>query len=230
MVNIEDEFNPDNIDFQDDSLLEEEELLTDENTHILSSKAKEDMVLIKQAVEGDEKAYEKLMNRYKKSVYFMLLKMTQNKDDAEDLTMESFAKAFKSLHKFNPQYAFSTWLFRIASNNCIDFIRRNKMKTFSINTPVETDNGTIDNFDLPDNLELPDDYANRMDKAKFLRSMVEKLPKTYATLIQLRYYEELSYEEIANIIGVPIGTVKAQLHRARELLYKALAKQKHKLD
>lgn len=229
MVSIEDEFNAKNIDFQDNSFLEEEDFMT-ENTHILSSKAKEDMVLIKQAVEGDEKAYEKLMNRYKKSVYFMLLKMTQNKDDAEDLTMESFAKAFKSLHKFNPQYAFSTWLFRIASNNCIDFIRKNKMRTFSINTPVETDNGTIDNFDLPDNLELPDDYANRMDKAKFLQSVIDQLPKTYSTLVKLRYYEELSYEEIAEIIGVPIGTVKAQLHRARELLYKALAKQKHKLD
>ena len=230
MVSIEDEFNAESIDFQDNSFLEDDDFMT-ENTHILSSKAKEDMVLIKQAVEeGDEKAYEKLMNRYKKSVYFMLLKMTQNKDDAEDLTMESFAKAFKSLHKFNPQYAFSTWLFRIASNNCIDFIRKNKMRTFSINTPVETDNGTIDNFDLPDNLELPDDYANRMDKAKFLQSVIDELPKTYSTLIKLRYYEELSYEEIAEIIGVPIGTVKAQLHRARELLYKALAKQKHKLD
>jgi len=230
MVSVEDEFNAENIDFQDNSFLQEDDLMTD-NQHILSSKAKEDMILIKQAVEeGDEKAYEKLMNRYKKSVYFMLLKMTQNKDDAEDLTMESFAKAFKSLHKFNPQYAFSTWLFRIASNNCIDFIRKNKMKTFSINNPVETDSGTIDNFDLPDNLELPDDYANRMDKVKFLQSMIDELPKTYSTLIKLRYYEELSYEEIAEIIGVPIGTVKAQLHRARELLYKALAKQKHKLE
>lgn len=230
MVMTNDDFNADSIDFQESSFLEEDEVFMTENTHTLSAKAKEDMVLIKQAVEGDEKAYEKLMNRYKKSVYFMLLKMTQNKDDAEDLTMESFAKAFKSLHKFNPQYAFSTWLFRIASNNCIDFIRKNKMKTFSINNPVETDNGTIDNFDLPDNLELPDEYANRMDKAKFLRSVIDELPKTYSTLVKLRYYEELSYEEIAEIIGVPIGTVKAQLHRARELLYKALAKQKHKLE
>lgn len=196
----------------------------------LSFKAKEDMVLIKQAVEGDEKAYEKLMNRYKKSVYFMLLKMVQNKDDAEDLTMESFAKAFKSLPKFNPQYAFSTWLFRIASNNCIDFIRKNKVKTFSINTPVETDSGTIESFDLPDNLELPDEYANRLDKSKFLKSVIESLPKTYRTLIELRYFEELSYEEIAKIIDAPVGTVKAQLHRARELMNKALANQLDKLS
>ncbi|MCS7027352.1 MAG: sigma-70 family RNA polymerase sigma factor [Bacteroidia bacterium] len=229
MVTLEDNLNP--LNFDDESTYFEEEDLTTEDAHAnLSAKAKEDIALIKQAVEqGDEKAYEKLMNRYKKSVYFMLLKMTQNKDDAEDLTMESFAKAFKSLHKFNPKYAFSTWLFKIASNNCIDYIRRNKMKTLSINNPLETDNGTIDNFDLPDNLELPDEYANRMDKAKFLRSVVESLPKTYSTLIKLRYYEELSYEEIAQIIGVPIGTIKAQLHRARELMYKALSKQKHKL-
>ncbi|MCS7076851.1 MAG: sigma-70 family RNA polymerase sigma factor [Bacteroidia bacterium] len=228
MVNIEDELN---LNFEDSAYLEEEDFVLDDPHANLSAKAKEDIALIKQAVEhGDEKAYEKLMNRYKKSVYFMLLKMTQNKDDAEDLTMESFAKAFKSLHKFNPQYAFSTWLFRIASNNCIDFIRKNKMKTLSINNPVETDSGTMDNFDLPDNIELPDEYANRMEKAKFLRSVVEQLPKTYSTLIKLRYYEELSYEEIAEVIGIPIGTVKAQLHRARELMYKALSKQKHKLS
>ncbi|MDW8346026.1 MAG: sigma-70 family RNA polymerase sigma factor [Bacteroidia bacterium] len=228
MVNIEDELN---LNFEDSAYLEEEDFVLDDPHANLSAKAKEDIALIKQAVQhGDEKAYEKLMNRYKKSVYFMLLKMTQNKDDAEDLTMESFAKAFKSLHKFNPQYAFSTWLFRIASNNCIDFIRKNKMKTLSINNPVETDSGTMDNFDLPDNIELPDEYANRMEKAKFLRSVVEQLPKTYSTLIKLRYYEELSYEEIAEVIGIPIGTVKAQLHRARELMYKALSKQKHKLS
>ena len=88
-----------------------------------SKKAKVDFELVERAKNnGDQKAYAKLMIRYRKSVYHMILKMIRNENDAEDLTIEAFAKAFKNIHKFNPDYTFSTWLFRIATNNCIDLV------------------------------------------------------------------------------------------------------------
>jgi len=92
----------------------------------LSEKALQDYELVKKALKGDEKAFARLLSRYKDTIYFMLLKMLNNRSDAEDLTLEAFGKAFKNLHQYSPTYAFSTWLFKIASNNCIDFLRKKK--------------------------------------------------------------------------------------------------------
>ena len=96
---------------------------------ILSDKARQDYELVKAALTGDDKAFARLLNRYKDAIYFMLLKMVNNRSDAEDLTLEAFGKAFKSLHQYSPTYAFSTWLFKIASNNCIDFFKEEKRST-----------------------------------------------------------------------------------------------------
>src|SRR6056297_3251000 len=98
----------------------------------LSEKAKHDYKLVRLAVNGDEKAYAELLGRYKDSIYYMLLKMINNKSDAEDLTIEAFGKAFKNLEQYTPNYAFSTWLFKIATNNCIDFIRKKKANMISL--------------------------------------------------------------------------------------------------
>ena len=107
-----------------------------------SSKARHDFKLIRAAVDHDDQsAYAELMQIYKKPVFHVVLKMVRNPDDAEDLTIEAFAKAFRNLHKFNPEFAFSTWLFRIATNNCIDFIRKNKIKTMSIDSAVKMGDG-----------------------------------------------------------------------------------------
>ena len=115
----------------------------------LSVKAVYDYNLIRAALDkDDQKAYAELMERYRDSVYFMLLKMVNNKDDAEDLTIEAFGKAFKRLNQYTPTYAFSTWLFKIASNNCIDFIRRKKMVMFSIDKKFENDEGGELNMDI----------------------------------------------------------------------------------
>src|SRR6516164_6194507 len=116
-----------------------------------SEKAKKDFVLIELAKEkGDEKAYAELMQRYKKPVYHMILKMVRNVDDAEDLTIEAFAKAFKNLKKFNPEFTFSTWLFRIATNNCIDFIRKKKLDTMSISNTFKDEGGESSDMDIKD--------------------------------------------------------------------------------
>ncbi|MFN3402908.1 MAG: RNA polymerase sigma factor [Cytophagaceae bacterium] len=185
-----------------------------------SEKAKKDFYLIEQAKEnGDEKAYAELMQRYKKPVYHMILKMVRNVDDAEDLTIEAFAKAFKNLKKFNPEYTFSTWLFRIATNNCIDFIRKKKLDTMSISNSFKDDNGENVDIDIKDINLNPQEEAIKSEKVEIIQTIVTKLPPKYQILVKLRYFQELSYEEIAAEIDAPLGTVKAQLHRARELLY-----------
>ncbi|WP_113925123.1 RNA polymerase sigma factor [Cognataquiflexum aquatile] len=199
------------------------------NERGFSSKALEDFELIDKAVIGlDQQAYAMLMKRYKKAVYFMILKMIRDTDDAEDLTMEAFAKAFKNLHKFKKDYTFSTWLFRIATNNTIDFIRKKKLKTMSLNTSMTDDGGNSVTIDVEDDDNNPQDEFIRSQRIEMVRIFVDKLPAKYRKLVELRYFDELSYEEIAQELDKPLGTVKAQLHRSRELLYEiASGKEDH---
>lgn len=199
------------------------------NQRGFSSKALEDFDLIDKAViEKDQQAYATLMKRYKKAVYFMILKMIRDADDSEDLTMEAFAKAFKNLHRFKKDYTFSTWLFRIATNNTIDFIRKKKLKTMSLNTTLSDDGGNSVNIDVEDDDNNPQDEFIKSQRIEMVRIFVDKLPDKYRRLVELRYFQELSYEEIAQELEKPLGTVKAQLHRSRELLYEiAEGKKKH---
>lgn len=199
------------------------------NERGFSNKALEDFDLIDKAVqEKDQQAYATLMKRYKKAVYFMILKMIRDADDAEDLTMEAFAKAFKNLERFKKDYTFSTWLFRIATNNAIDFIRKKKLKTMSLNNTLSDDSGNAVTIDIEDDDNNPQDVYIRTQRIEMVRIFVDKLPAKYRKLVQLRYFDELSYEEIAKELDKPLGTVKAQLHRSRELLFEiASGKEKH---
>jgi RNA polymerase sigma factor (sigma-70 family) len=185
-----------------------------------SDKALVDFKLIDQAIEEkNQQAFAELLKRYRKPVYHMILKMVRNVDDAEDLTIEAFAKAFKNLHKFKKDYTFSTWLFRIATNNSIDFIRKKKLDTFSLNTSFKDDNGDAVNIDVEDENLNPQEEAIKSQKIELIQMFVTKLPPKYQKLVKLRYFNEMSYEEIAQELNSPLGTVKAQLHRARELMY-----------
>ncbi|MBA4301030.1 RNA polymerase, sigma subunit, SigW [Algoriphagus alkaliphilus] len=199
------------------------------NERGFSIKALEDFDLIDRAVQDkDQQAYATLMKRYKKAVYFMILKMIRDADDAEDLTMEAFAKAFKNLERFKKDYTFSTWLFRIATNNTIDFIRKKKLKTMSLNNTLSDDSGNSVTIDIEDDDNNPQDQYIRSQRIDMVRIFVDKLPAKYRKLVQLRYFDELSYEEIAQELEKPLGTVKAQLHRSRELLFEiASGKEKH---
>jgi RNA polymerase sigma-70 factor (ECF subfamily) len=195
-----------------------------------SKKALKDFELINSAInDNDEKAYADLMIRYRKPVYHMILKMIKNRDDAEDLTIEAFAKAFKNLAKFNPDYTFSTWLFRIATNNCIDFIRKKKLNTLSINSTYTDDNGDSVGIDIRDPNLNPQEQAIRQQKIEIMRLIVTQLPPKYQVLVRLRYFKELSYDEISKELEAPLGTVKAQLHRARELLLDLVKNKKDKI-
>jgi RNA polymerase sigma-70 factor (ECF subfamily) len=187
----------------------------------LSDKARLDYELVQQALEGDEKAFTRLLVRYKDAIFFMLLKMVNNRNDAEDLTLEAFGKAFKNLHQYSPTYAFSTWLFKIASNNCIDFLRRKKGTFIAIenNGDPSENNETIK---LKSKDPNPEEKMIRQQKAILLHHIVRRLKPRYRTLVELRYFREFSYEEIARELDIPLGTVKAQLFRAREMLFKLI--------
>ncbi len=190
----------------------------------LSDKAQYDLKLVELAIEGDQKAYAELMKRYKDAIYFMLLKMINNKTDAEDLTMEAFSKAFKNLQQYSPSYAFSTWLFKIASNNCIDFLRKKRSNIVSLdnNFGKEDKDGFVPQLNVKDDEPDPEEYMIRLQKSALMREVVKNLRPRYRKLIELRYFNEFSYEEIAEELNLPLGTVKAQLFRARELLYGTL--------
>ena len=187
----------------------------------LSDKAQYDFLLVEAALAGEEKAFAKLMSRYKDAIYFMLLKMVNNKNDAEDLTIEAFGKAFKNLHQYSPNYAFSTWLFKIATNNCIDFLRKRRGVYISIENNQE--NGENDApIKLRSTDPDPEEKLIRIQKAFLMRKIVHKLKPRYRILVELRYFREFSYEEIAKELSLPLGTVKAQLFRAREMLFKMI--------
>jgi len=187
----------------------------------LSDKAQYDFLLVEAALTGEEKAFAKLMSRYKDAIYFMLLKMVNNKNDAEDLTLEAFGKAFKNLHQYSPNFAFSTWLFKIATNNCIDFLRKRRGVYVSIETSQE--NGDNDQpIKLRSTDPNPEEKLIRIQKAILMRRIVHRLKPRYRILVELRYFREFSYEEIAKELNLPLGTVKAQLFRAREMLFKMI--------
>lgn len=198
-----------------------------------SPKAKEDLLLVRRAQKGDELAFAELMKRYRDSIYYLLLKMVNNAVDAEDLTIEAFGKAFRNIDRYSPNYAFSTWLFKIASNNCIDFLRKNKGReyAFQANSEDVSQTGSNDEYSAHVQLEskspMPDELMMTEEKAKALRKVVRELKPRYKKLVELRYFKEYSYEEISQELEIPLGTVKAQLFRARELLFNIL-KDKHK--
>ncbi len=186
-----------------------------------SSKAKQDIVLVEQALQGSQKAYAELLDRYRDTIYFMLLKMVKNKNDAEDLTIEAFGKAFKNLEQYTSDFAFSTWLFRIASNNCIDFLRKRKAVTISIDDNYEKDDYEY-SFNIESSELNPEENFIKSQNSVQLAEIVKTLKPRYRELIELRYFKEYAYEEIAQQMNLPLGTVKAQLFRARELLFNVL--------
>jgi RNA polymerase sigma factor (sigma-70 family) len=201
------------------------------NRDNLTTKAVYDYKLIQAALTlGDQKAYAELMQRYRESVYFMMLKMVNNKDDAEDLTIEAFGRAFKRLAQYTPNYAFSTWLFRIASNNAIDFLRNKKKNdALSLDSRMENEEGQEFSKSIKSQTLDPEENIIKKQKVEMLRDVVEKLKPRYKELVQMRYYEELSYEEISERLSLPVGTVKAQLFRARDFLYNILKNAENRL-
>lgn len=196
-----------------------------ENEH-LSEKAKLDLTLVEEALNGDQLAYGNLMDRYRDSIYFMMIKMVKNPDDADDLTIEAFGKAFSRLDQYSPSFAFSTWLFKIASNNCIDFIRKKRVQLTSMDNGILTNEGERIQIDVKSLNPDPEESIMQGQRVMHMRHLVSKLKPKYRELVEKRYFEELSYEEIADEMNLPLGTVKAQLFRARDFLATMIEKTK----
>lgn len=181
----------------------------------------EDTTLIKRALVGDQRAFKKLRQKYHDAIYNLIYRMIRDKDEVEDLTQEAFIKAFLSLSSFNDEYAFSTWLYKIATNNSIDYIRRKKLQTFSIDKPIASSESDM-HFELPDSTYEPDQNMIERQRKRLLEDAINSLPAKYRQVIHLRHVEEKEYQEIAQMLKLPLGTVKAHIFRAREMLNKYL--------
>ncbi len=196
-------------------------------SHKLTDKANRDLKLINKALtNGDPLAYSQLAKLYLDPLYFMIYEKVNDKELAQDLTIETLSKAFMKLHLYSSDYAFSTWLFTIARNNCIDYFRKHKLPTVSIENMMVNSDGSRNNFDLKLDSPNPEKLMIKKQRIKILRSIVNQLKPKYRDLIKLRYYKEMSYTEISEALGIPLGTVKAQLHRSREQLFTIMSELK----
>jgi RNA polymerase sigma-70 factor (ECF subfamily) len=183
-----------------------------------TEKSKRDYQLLRDALDnGNQQAYAELLRLYRNPIYYMLLKMMNNPNDAEDLTMEAFGKAFKNLDKYSPEFAFSTWLFKIAANNCIDFLRKKNSMPACIDQDLFAMEVNLNDINggMP---ATPEDHIIEKQKIVMLRNAVDQLRPKYKELVELRYFKELSYEEISQLLGISLGNVKVQLFRAKEML------------
>lgn len=184
----------------------------------------EDGQLIARAAKGEQKAFTVLLDKYRNAVYHIILRIVKVPEDAEDLTIETFAKAFDRLHQYCPEYAFSTWLFKIASNTSIDFLRRKSIDKVSLD---QQDASIADNvkFSTGNDPEIDLIKTQRKDT---LQKAVNEMDEIFSRVIHLRYFKEYNYEEISAELGIPVGTIKVQLYRAKKLLLKKLEEEKDK--
>lgn len=194
---------------------------TDFSVPINVKSRSEDNSLIDEALSGNQTSYEKLMKKYYQLIYNLVYRMILKKEDVEDLTQEAFIKAFNSLKNFDKQFSFSTWLFKIATNNAIDYLRKKKLSTFSIDKQIESDDSDF-TFEIPDSENKPDKHIMDKEMRKILDEAIDSLPPKYKQVIVMRHKGELEYEEIAKELNLPLGTVKAHIFRGRELMNKYL--------
>ena len=181
----------------------------------------EDFEAIRKVLDGDTKAFEFLQKKYKYLIYSLIKKMIKNENDVEDLTQEAFIKAFNALDKFKFNYSFSAWIYRIASNATIDFLRKKRFDNFSIDRPIG-DSEDENYFEIEDESYIPDQDVLSEEKTKIIKEAIDRLPENYREIIILRHEEELDYKSIAKKLDLPLGTVKAHLFRARKLLFEEL--------
>jgi len=180
-----------------------------------------DAIFIKQALAGDQKAYRTLTERHRMAVFHIIYKIVRHKETADDLVQETFMKAFVSLASYRSEYRFSTWLYKIAANCSIDYLRKKRIQALSLDRPTD-DNSTGREIDVPDYSYHPERDLVRKEQRFSIEEAIQSLPEKYRDVIIYRHKDDKSYEEIADLLGIPLGTVKARIFRARELLTKKL--------
>ncbi len=184
----------------------------------------EDFKAIRNVLAGDVNSFAFLQDKYNIRITALIRRMINNPDDVEDLVQETFIKAFKALPRFQFSYTFSAWIYRIASNNTIDFLRKKRFQMVSIDQPFGEDEDQY--IDIKDTSHTPEVELISLERKEILAKAISDLPQNYRVIVQLRHQEELEYSEIASKLNIPLGTVKAHLFRARKLLYEALKDQK----
>ena len=182
---------------------------------------KPDQELVRQALAGNQAAYQELLQRHQKAIFAVVNKLVRNREEARDLVQETFMKAFGSLATYREEYQFSTWLHRIASNCAIDFIRKKKIEALSLDQPIQTKDSQV-TLEVPDWSANPETEWVEKQRSLIIQEAIDSLPQGYKEVILYRHKEEKSYQEIAVILGIPVGTVKARIFRGRELLKKKL--------
>lgn len=193
-----------------------------------SESSEQDRESVRRALEGDQSAYRDLMEKYQGALWRHVAKMVRDKKVVEDLVQEAFIKAFDALESYSPKYAFSTWLYRIATNHTIDYLRKRKLKTHSIDKPIKTKDGEME-YQLPDSTYRPDQHIVEDQRNQLIQEAIDSLPPKYHRVIVLRHQQEKAYKEIAAELDLPLGTVKAHIFRARELLNKHLREKRASL-
>jgi RNA polymerase sigma factor (sigma-70 family) len=183
----------------------------------MSGLSDEDRILIERCLKGDERAFEELLCMYRSSVFSICLRMVRNRSTAEDIAQEVFIKVFSALSRYDPTYPFSSWLNRITSNLCIDHLRREKGRTISLEQPVGGEDDDL-LIQLPARTAGPDREMESKEMMAILEEAMGALPEHYRIIVILRHQEQLSYEEISDTLGIPLGTVKARIHRARKII------------
>ncbi|MDP4199239.1 MAG: sigma-70 family RNA polymerase sigma factor [Bacteroidota bacterium] len=193
-----------------------------------AQKQAEDKQLVVRARGGDQLAFNELIKRHKHGVERLIRPMVRSapSDEVEDLVQEALTKAMLHLTSYSEEYAFSTWLYRIATNHAIDYLRRRKLNAFSISAPPSMPGSRHEDeareFEISDSSWVPDDVMLAGERTALIEEAIEQLPENYKRIIRLRHNEDMEYEEIARVLHLPMGTVKVHLHRARAALAKML--------
>jgi len=180
-----------------------------------------DLKVIRRCKRGEEAAFAQILERYRTPIYNLCYRMTRNPEDARDLGQEIFIKVFSLLERYDEEYAFSSWLFRIATNHCIDHLRRNRLRLLSLERDGGYDEEEAE-IQIPDPGPPPDVKLQRREAVERLEEVIAELPPHYRVITLLRHDQELSYEEIAEALDLPLGTVKARIHRARNMIQQIL--------
>jgi RNA polymerase sigma-70 factor (ECF subfamily) len=186
-----------------------------------SQSSEQDRILVERALEGNQSAYQQLVDKYRNALARHIQRMVRQHGEVDDLVQECFIKAFSALSSYSTDYAFSTWLYKIATNHTIDFLRKKKLATLSIDKPIQTKDGEVE-YELPDVSYRPDRHIVEDERRELIQEAINQLPPKYHRVIVMRHQQEKSYEEIARELDLPLGTVKAHIFRARALLYKYL--------
>ena len=181
-----------------------------------------DEELVAAILEGSTELYSDLVKRYQGRIVNYLYRLLRNVDDAHDLAQEVFLRVYRALDRYNPQYKFSTWLFRVAQNAAIDVVRKRRLKLVSMHRPSEDESGSS-TWEFPSGDPDPYGDARNRERGNAIQVAVDDLPDEYRELICMRHYAELSYGEIAEIKEMPLGTVKNKLFRGRQMLKERLA-------